>query len=438
MLMSLNGKYDDSSKTAYDISYHIDEDVCDIHLIQIAYEGDKSIITEIPLLHFDGKRTVGEGIKILEENTSGAVFFNGFHYRFGIAIQEIIRRENKWVHETLFCFSNDKKQEPKIGIECFGRFAKESVFPVINFTNIDGDSFEKILKSMGADFLYGNISKRIISVNNDGSKLNQVLGIPKKIIQLVKDNYPNQISAFQKICSILDGNDAIYLLEFLDEVYGKTEDNPGLVVSYQQMVGIIADIEGLRKTPMPALLTYIMRQLYYSYSFTSKSFKNVNGLIATGSVLRDTLSMYKTLTGKSMDSLPSDLYHEHQVLTENYNALNENNDATETSFIEAAKKYSWMNKEGSQFIIKAPESITELVVEGTTLRHCVASYKERISEGKSVVMFLRKAEEPQTPFVTVEYDEEYGIVQIKGFLDQDVLDPEVLKFAHEWEKGVMK
>lgn len=55
-----------------------------------------------------------------------------------------------------------------------------------------------------------------------------------------------------------------------------------------------------------------------------------------------------------------------------------------------------------QFVLLAPTSSEDLLIEGKTLNHCVASYVEKISERKTSIYFLRKKGYEDKPFYTVE------------------------------------
>ena len=59
-------------------------------------------------------------------------------------------------------------------------------------------------------------------------------------------------------------------------------------------------------------------------------------------------------------------------------------------------------KKGNYFL-KVPNDWKEIRKEGDLLGHCVGSYISNIAEGKCQIYFLRKKEEPDKPFYTVEW-----------------------------------
>ncbi len=64
------------------------------------------------------------------------------------------------------------------------------------------------------------------------------------------------------------------------------------------------------------------------------------------------------------------------------------------------KKYAYENE---QFIIRPAEGKRELFIEGSTLGHCVYSnYADRYISGSTLIILIRKKDEPDSPFYTLE------------------------------------
>lgn len=69
-----------------------------------------------------------------------------------------------------------------------------------------------------------------------------------------------------------------------------------------------------------------------------------------------------------------------------------------------AKRYYW---EDDKYMIIPAGNCEELVAEGRTLHHCVGSsnhYMKNMAEGKTWILFLRKKENPEKPYYTIEID----------------------------------
>lgn len=66
-------------------------------------------------------------------------------------------------------------------------------------------------------------------------------------------------------------------------------------------------------------------------------------------------------------------------------------------------------------VIREPVSVQEIIDEGKELCHCVAGYSDRHVRGDLTILFIRKAEDPLTPFYTMEISNLGKIVQCRGY-----------------------
>lgn len=95
----------------------------------------------------------------------------------------------------------------------------------------------------------------------------------------------------------------------------------------------------------------------------------------------------------------------------------------------ALSTYGWEN---SGLMIRPAASYDEFIDEGASLNHCVAGYAERHAEGKTSLFWIRKTEEPDKPFFTLEFDIAEGKVkQNRGANNRD-RTPEVKAFENAW------
>lgn len=88
--------------------------------------------------------------------------------------------------------------------------------------------------------------------------------------------------------------------------------------------------------------------------------------------------------------------------------------------------------ESDGLLIRPVSSAEELYSEGKTLSHCVYSYLKRHVFGETAIMLIRKAEEPEIPFFTLELNEESMTVrQNRGKHNCD-RTTEVAAFEEKW------
>ncbi len=80
------------------------------------------------------------------------------------------------------------------------------------------------------------------------------------------------------------------------------------------------------------------------------------------------------------------------------------------------KKYEM---EYAGMLVRVPENSIEIATEGKVLEHCVGGYAKRHLEGKTVILFLRRADAPTQPLVTIEMDPDSKTIrQIHGWRNE--------------------
>ena len=85
------------------------------------------------------------------------------------------------------------------------------------------------------------------------------------------------------------------------------------------------------------------------------------------------------------------------------------------------------------FITVIAKSPNELIYEGDTLHHCVGhmNYDQRFIREESLIFFIRNKNEPEVPFVTVEYSlSKHKVLQCYGENDHKPAD-NVLEYVNK-------
>jgi len=99
--------------------------------------------------------------------------------------------------------------------------------------------------------------------------------------------------------------------------------------------------------------------------------------------------------------------------------------------------FGYTNKELG-LISLVPSSREEIITEGQILRHCVhtGSYIQRMIEGTGYIIFIRKADSPETPFFTAEVVD--GVIQQCRGLKNCGMTDDVKKFVSNLQKSLIK
>lgn len=127
---------------------------------------------------------------------------------------------------------------------------------------------------------------------------------------------------------------------------------------------------------------------------------------------------------------PTDIKVAHDRVTEEYTKdCYKGADIRISRIIESLVNLEDQNQ---KFIIRLPRTSLDIVKEGTILHHCVKTYIDRYADEETIILFLRRAEDPETPFVTIEY-RDGKIVQARG--DHNSNPPQdAKKYLETWEK----
>lgn len=94
-----------------------------------------------------------------------------------------------------------------------------------------------------------------------------------------------------------------------------------------------------------------------------------------------------------------------------------------------------------RYIIIVPERNIDIVKEGRELHHCAGSsdrYFDRIAQNETYICFLRRAEEPDKPYYTIEVEPGGTIRQHRGMYDEEPEIEEVKPFLREWQGEIRK
>ena len=101
------------------------------------------------------------------------------------------------------------------------------------------------------------------------------------------------------------------------------------------------------------------------------------------------------------------------------------------------KKYSAIYGYADRnFIVILPKVPNDLIREGREMHHCVGTYIGRYADEESIILFIRRREAPDVPFITAEVSPDNRPVQIQDKHDRKPPE-EVMKFWEKYQKTVL-
>lgn len=201
------------------------------------------------------------------------------------------------------------------------------------------------------------------------------------------------------------------------------------------VAGFVEELNVIYRISIDKMLNYMKKQMY------SLGYDNMN---STARYWIDYLNMAEqenVLTEGS--KFPSDLKKEHDLLVMMINERRDKElaEKRKREAEEAAKRNAAFEKiaprcQTKKYIIRIAHTSDELRQEGQALHHCVGNgiYWNRHAQGMSLICFIRKKSEPDTPYFTLEVnlrDDKYTVAQLYGDHDCKAND-EIRRFAQRF------
>lgn len=172
--------------------------------------------------------------------------------------------------------------------------------------------------------------------------------------------------------------------------------------------------------------------IYMRHSTPHKMLKYIEGLKSEGPCAmrnqevndyHDYLQLAAEL-GYNLDDdwilYPKNLKERHDQLTEEQNERKvelekESDDKKDRKLKRTIKRKGWTRyeMETEQLLIRLPKCEHEIRKEGNAQHHCVATYMDRMVDGETCILFIRKKEEPDKSYYTVEVRDD-EVIQVRG------------------------
>lgn len=147
-------------------------------------------------------------------------------------------------------------------------------------------------------------------------------------------------------------------------------------------------------------------------------------------VIRDYLRLNNEL-GIEEPSVSGNLINKYVSL------LNQQESIKKEQFQKAlGDKKDWLSFEDDSFIVVLPTCENDFVEEGNNQHNCVGrfGYYEKMANGYSSVVFIRRKDEPNKSFITCEVDNKGNILQFLGKANHYVDNPIALEFKSKYQK----
>lgn len=175
----------------------------------------------------------------------------------------------------------------------------------------------------------------------------------------------------------------------------------------------------------PRLIDYLLFDLY------KQGCQNVPIV-----VYEDYLNLTKQYYGKITNKYPKNLLSEEAIITRRCSEKDTIKSIAGNfeEVMSETEDFSYRNPI-DKFAIVMPTIADELVEEGLQLGHCVASYVKKVVNGDCIVVFMRKSEEKDIPYLTIEILPDRSVPQIEGLNKRHDLSKDEIDFIKRWAKN---
>ena len=275
-------------------------------------------------------------------------------------------------------------------------------------------------------------SAGIDDIINDGKYFKYTINeLSKSLIKLCKEH---EIKLSNNMVGYFIDNPAAYLiaydLDFLSltdtdilAVWKKEKNIDRLNNTYQSCLGNLINKFGYRAKDL---------WLYIDRIKTFEAIEDMNYLLTE---LCDYANMMKQLSPK-YDKYPRNLLTTHRIACRNYNRMKK--EFSEEIFKKRINKQYECSF--GDYIFIYPKSTQDIKDEAVSQNNCVASYIDKVIDGKCHILFLRKKNKPDDSLVTIEVRDD-RIVQARRRFNDPVTDEDQIaidSFNKKFEKKEKK
>lgn len=247
-------------------------------------------------------------------------------------------------------------------------------------------------------------------INTDGKKLDEILGVNKTYIPLLQ-----RINATGENLELIQRLKARNINITEEQIMYISEER----ISMEVLLRILDNI-GLKKA-----LKYIRQQASSEHMAKDVAIEYQDYLINCKKLnydLKNEFILY-----------PKDLIKAHDkvsdLLLEKKNRKYDN--PIKKMYGELNKIYSW---EWKGYRVIVPSGAMEIVHEGQRLHHCVGSYLDRVAKKETVILFLRKKENIESSYYTMEV-RKGEIIQCRGRSNKSYDEvPELIKVINKFKR----
>ena len=227
------------------------------------------------------------------------------------------------------------------------------------------------------------------------------------------------------------GNQDVRLIDYV-QIYSSLPDILADEATWMSMYEVNASKVNAIREVVPALsiskiISYLERVRLMQQFYPSEA------VISWRDYLRACKSIEMDLTDRHV-LYPRALKTEHDVVVAKQELIQD--ESIRNDFMKAVEEYKTLEYNDLTYFIKIPDTMEEMFEEGRKLHHCCGQYIDDVARKKAIVLFLRRFEAPDEPYLSIEVTPNKEIRQVRGYNDTYIhtLDEykEISIFLKKW------
>lgn len=289
---------------------------------------------------------------------------------------------------------------------------------LMRFLASDGVGKLELFTNAGFGDNLSNIHRESDWMRSAETKPHKILGVPKYLLQPLRelDRFGgSDVRNLLRLDKAISGTNVKILLEIFKEESTARD----LLYAIDTFLSLYNDYgyKDIRRTGM-----YLAREVKLEQGISSPS--------SAAILLRDYIRMCRDMEIEPREKYPKSLKKLHDIAQMNFSVKADPKKNEDIKAVIETPSYRGLEYKKKPYAIVAPLDANEIIKEGSSLSHCVASYVNDVISERCKILFLRQADDVGKPLVTIEVREN-NIRQVRGAYNRSALGDE-MAFVREW------
>lgn len=353
----------------------------------------------------------------------------------------LVKRYGEWEKESAesyygfsdsdLLFVKDEMMKTKVGkmglfeyMEYHDAISSRSLCGTCYLTSLYYNPIIETLVKIDMSYLVTDVVSEKIKIHDEQKHLWQKLGLSKANFEFAKREHLGS-EDFKKLISINEYDENVDEDAFFRWVneYSKAD---------LYSIKIITEHIGVT---LKQIMNY-MESVYYDQGCECEE-----AITLWRDYLRNYKNFHKHNPKTDEEKFPDSLKKSHDVLAMQNTKWAYDSNTTVRQFVKLMKEWKHLEFEDDSYKMMLPKTPRDITQEGARQHHCVGGYIKSVLDGDCLILFLRRKENEDRSFFTLEYDLHNSIRQIKGKFNHSIgemLDvkerQKLLRFLTKWSR----